>query len=170
MYLCLPRYWMPCCAHSDLSLIFPFWKYISCSQNLVQTFSLKKNRYRFLILTNWQILGFSRDLSCLLKNARIINFVDTFLLKFLKRFNLKCQKVLIFQMRFLDYNSMWQSLFLLFTVDQVLDRESILHFWYVMIGNFDIHSYFNATSFGPSHYFWNMGLGNLLAGRIAEWT
>ena len=70
----------------------------------------------------------SRDLSCLLKIARVIKFVDTFLLKFLKRFNLKCQKVLIFQMRFLDYNSMWQSLFLLFTVDQVLDRESILHF------------------------------------------
>ena len=128
----------------------------------------------FFFFLNWQKImtmnRISRDLSCLLKIASVIKFVDTFLLKFLKRFNLKCQKVLIFQMRFLDYNSMWQSLFLLFTVDQVLDRESILHFWYVMIGNFAIHSYFNATSFGPSHYFWNMGLGNLLAGRIAEWT
>ena len=70
----------------------------------------------------------SRNLSCLLKNARIINFVNTFLQKFLKRFNPKMPKSVYFSNEILDYNSLWQSLFLLFTVDQVLDRESILHF------------------------------------------
>ena len=70
----------------------------------------------------------SRDLLCLVKNERIVNFVDTFLQKILKRFNLKMPKSAYFSNEILDYNSLWQSLFLLFTVDQVLDRESILHF------------------------------------------